>query len=167
MLYAIPSKMSCSLATTAGMPARSMITRSTSAPAAITSARPGCMIGTSSRPAKGIASRSFVTFATSSYDTRAWWIRAGSYSRRSSAMPTTVVTEPASPTSVAGVDGHRRGWPRRGGAGHELGRAAADVHDQVRRRGVQPAHGAGVRQPRLLVARHDLRIGAERGPYHR
>ena len=49
----MPSRMSCSLATTDGIPARSMITRSIRAPAPITSARPGCITGRSPAAAPG------------------------------------------------------------------------------------------------------------------
>ena len=55
----------------------------------------------------------------------------------------------------------RRTRPRRRlGAGHELGRAAADVDHQVRRRvvGAEPADRTGERQPGLLVAGDHLRV---------
>src|SRR5690349_15748815 len=69
---AMPSRMSCSLASTEVFPARSMMMRRIRAPAPITSARPGCITGSSRRSATVEPSRSNVTFATSSYGIRAW-----------------------------------------------------------------------------------------------
>ena len=127
-----------------------------------------------------------------------WWIRSGSYSGRPSSIAATVVTVPASPTSVAAsaAPGITRGtsatWSRttatafdellgRGrvgveellgdahaadvdrhepsgvvGAEHELGRAAADVDDEVRRGRVEVGGRAEERQRGLLVAGEQL-----------
>ena len=75
---AIPSKMSCSLAVTESNPLSRMMVSSTSAPAAITSARPGCMTGSAARSVVDSASSLSVTDATSPADIRALWIAAGS-----------------------------------------------------------------------------------------
>ena len=47
--HAIPSRMSCSLASTSPKPNRRMIRSSTMAPPAMTSARPGCMTPSAAR----------------------------------------------------------------------------------------------------------------------
>src|SRR4029453_16242142 len=49
--YAMPSRLSCSLATTEPEPDRSMMIRRIKAPAPITSARPGCITGSARRSA--------------------------------------------------------------------------------------------------------------------
>src|SRR5262249_24139703 len=71
------------------------------APAPITSTRPGCMTGMAARPARVMASSRPAISWTCPAGIRAWWMRAGSYSSRPRAIAATVVTDPASPTSVA------------------------------------------------------------------
>ncbi len=93
--------MSCSLTSTSAAPVASMIRRRTSAPAPITSTRPGCMTASAARCSRGIASSSSLTRRTSATAIRLWWMIAASYSGSPSASAATVVTEPASPTRVA------------------------------------------------------------------
>jgi hypothetical protein len=54
-----------------------------------------------------------------------------------------------------------------GRSDHELGGAAADVDDEVRRLGRQPAHRTGERQPGLIVSGYHLGRDAQRGEHHR
>ena len=66
-----------------GRPARGRGSpRSTSAPAPITSTRPGCMNGSAARASWVIASSRSATRRTSSARDPAWWMRSGSYARQ-------------------------------------------------------------------------------------
>jgi lysozyme len=75
---AIPSRMSCSLAVTSSNPHSRMTVSSTSAPAAMTSTRPGCITGSAARAARSIASSPAVTSPTFVAEIRAWWMASGS-----------------------------------------------------------------------------------------
>src|SRR3954451_16561694 len=63
-LHAIPSRMSASLTRTSGRSSRSTSRRRISAPAPITSTRPGCITGSAARSACVMPSSSDVTFST-------------------------------------------------------------------------------------------------------
>ncbi len=101
----MPSRMSCSDAMSSGRPVANMIRSMTSAPAAMTSARPGCMTPRAARSRSRHRDQSFGDFVNcGGRDARDRWIRRASYSSRPSASATTVVTVPASPMI-------ERAWP--------------------------------------------------------
>ena len=106
--------------------ARRSTRRRISAPAPMTSARPGCMHGSSSARATGIATSRSTTRARRSTATTAWSIAFRSYAGRSSTPAATVSAVPATPTTVAAVGGRRPGR-RRGAASISATQAATCV----------------------------------------
>src|SRR5690625_104933 len=104
-LRAMPSRMSCSLVRTVVRPPAASDTKVTtsdqmSAPAPMTSTRPGCMKPREARWAR-VAPRSAAHEAsTVRVGTSAPSIRSRSYAGRPSACAVTVVTDPATPTMV-------------------------------------------------------------------
>ncbi len=78
-----------------------MTTRRISAPAPMTSTRPGCITGSAARRARVAVSSPAVTDRTPPTGMREPWMAAASYSGSARASAATVVTDPASPTSVA------------------------------------------------------------------
>ncbi len=76
--------------------------RRTSAPAPITSTRPGCMTGSAARSSWVMASSSSSPRRPAGAVTVAPWIAPGRSGRAPSASAATVVTVPATPTSAAG-----------------------------------------------------------------
>ena len=98
---AIPSRMSCSLTTTSAQPEPVDQRESTSAPAPMTSTRPGCMTGSAARSARVIASSRVATARdVGGRDARQVDARRRRTPRSPSASAATVVTEPARPTAV-------------------------------------------------------------------
>src|SRR5215472_12727850 len=100
---AMPSSMSCSLATISSKPNLRMIRSRIKAPAPITSTRPGWITLIAARCSWSIPSKLTVTSCTRAALSRAWWIRAGSYWARFKATAVSVVTEPANPTRVCAL----------------------------------------------------------------
>ena len=212
----MPSRMSCSLTTTSAKPNRSMIRSRTSAPAPITSTRPGCITPIAAaargsgqqhrrhlvhlrrpgsgrdgscrvvggqaerdaghrghrpgqaRPASGptlhgyLGGRTASSAASMSVVAAAISASAGGSACRCRSVIRTQPMSTETPRAAAPASAVAA-------AEHELGRPAADVDDQVRRRAAagrpaparQLGGGAGEGQAGLLVAAEDLRRDAE------
>ena len=101
--------MSDSEATTASAPARSRMIRRISAPAPITSARPGCMTGVRQPLLRRGGEQVRGHLGHVGGGDPGVVDALGPYSVRPSASAVTVVTDPASPTKVRGPAGVDRG----------------------------------------------------------